>query len=340
MSEMLTTNQISGVAKAASLLLNLDVQQSSKVLQYLGESDLERVMFAITDAKTLPPEARREALAEAYVFTSNSVGHSGGIEFTRQLLAQSIGPRRGADILERITARQQLSSFEILRNAEPARIAELLAEELPQTVALVLSYLDAKQAAEIITHMPQDMQIAITLKLSGMERVSPQVVQDVEQSLKHKLSSVISQADFKSTGGVEFLVKMLNQVDRGVQKSIMDALDEDNPSLVEEIRENMFTFDDLTQFDDRTMQRILRDVNKSDLALALKGASENLRELVYRNMSERARENLQEEVELLGPQLAKNVYAAQRVIVETVQKLEEDEEIMISGGAGGEDIIE
>ena len=335
-----SSEHTSGLQKAAALVLTLGVEASSKVLQYLGESELESIMLAVSSVGSLPGEVRREAVQEAYTLSmaGNSLV-SGGIEYTRQLLARSVGPRRGSEILERISAHAQLSSFDMLRNADPVQIASLLQEEHPQTIALVLSYLDAKLAAEILTHMHQDFQVDVTLRLATMDRVSPQVIQVVERSLKHKLSGVISEADFRATGGVSFLVQVLNQVDRGVQKTIFDALEPTNPKLVDEIRANMFTFDDLAKLDDRTIQRILRDVDKKDLALALKGVPEKVREQIYRNLSERARDTLREEVELLGPQLAKNVYAAQRKIVEVVQSLEEAEEIVLSGGDVNEIII-
>jgi flagellar motor switch protein FliG len=264
---------------------------------------------------------------------------TGGIEYTRQLLARAVGPRRGAEILERISAQQQLSSFEIVRNADPTQVATLLQEEHPQTIAVVLSYLEAKLAADILTNMAPELQTEVTLRLAQMDRISPQVIQVVERGLKRKLSGVLSEADFKATGGLAFLVKVLNQVDRGVQKKIFDALESVNPRLAEDIRANMFTFDDLVKLDDRSMQRLLRDVNKQDLTLALKGATQKLRETIYRNMSERARENLREELELLGPQLAKNVYSAQRRIVDVTRSLQESEEIMIAGDAVGDEII-
>lgn len=326
-----------GLYKTAALVLCLGVDRSSKVLQYLGEAELERVMMAITAIGSVPNDTRFDALQEAYTLAlAGSSIVSGGVEYTRQLLARSVGPRRGAEILERISASQQLSSFEILRNADPAQAAGLLSEEHPQTIALVLSYLEAKLAADIMTNLPSDLQVEVTLRLANMERVSPNVVDVVERGLKHKLSGVISVAGFRETGGVAFLVKMLNQVDRGVQKSIFDSLDPINHSLVEEIRANMFTFDDLVKLDDRSIQRILRDVNKTDLALALKGAPDRLRDMVLRNLSARAAESLREEIEILGPQLAKNVYAAQRRIVDIVRSLEEKEEIVIGGGGGAE----
>jgi flagellar motor switch protein FliG len=332
--------QGSGIEKASALLLSLGVDLSSKVLQYLGESEIERVLLALSKSSSVSPETRHDALQEAMELSKSGVSLvGGGQEYSRQLLARAVGPRRGAEILERISAHQQLSSFEMLRNADPGQVATLLQDELPQTIALVLSYLEAKVAADILTNMPKELQIEVTLRLAVMDRVSPQVVQVVERDLKNKLSGVLSEADFRATGGVSFLVKMLNQVDRGVQKSILEALDSDSPKLVEEIRANMFTFDDLIKLDDKTMQRVTRDVSKSDLALALKAANDRLKDLVFRNLSERARETMQEEIEVLGPQLAKNVYTAQRKIVDTVRALEEAGEIVIGGGGQEYEVI-
>ncbi len=322
-----------GIDKACAVLLGLGVELSSKVLQYLTEAEMERVLLALGRAGAISPDIRTVALSEACDFTlaDNSL-RGGGVEYSRQLLARAVGPRRGAEILERISVHQQLSSFEMLRNANPQEVATLLQDEMPQTIALVLSYLEAKVAADIMTNMPKELQIEVTLRLAMMDRVSPQVVQVVERNLKNKLSRVISEADFRATGGVSFLVKMLNQVDRGVQKTIFEALETTNPKLVEEIRANMFTFDDLTKLDDRAIQRVLRDINKADLSMALKAAPERLKEKIFGNLSERARDNLKEEIDILGPQLAKNVYTAQRKIVDAVRVLEESGEIVIGGG--------
>ena len=326
-----------GLQKAAALLMSIGVENSSTVLQHLSESEIERVLLAISSGGPVAMDLRRDAMNEAMAMSKAGVEiMSGGLEYSRQLLAKAVGPRRGTEILERISVRQQISSFEMLRNADPVQVAELLQEEHPQTIALVLSYLEAKLAAEILTHMPQEMQIDVTLRLATMERVSPQVLQVVEQRLKSKFSGVISEADFRATGGVDFLVKMLNQVDRGAQKQIFEALGSTNPKLVEDIQANLFTFDDLVTLDDRAIQRIMRDVNKSDLSLALKGAPPKLQDLIFRNMSGRARDNLKEEIDVLGPQLAKNVYDAQRRIVDIVRALEEAEEIVIGSGSDEE----
>jgi flagellar motor switch protein FliG len=309
-------------------------------LQYLNEAEIERVLLALGKAGPVSPDIRHIALEEAVEYSlADSSMRGGGVEYSRQLLSRAVGPRRGAEILERISVHQQLSSFEMLRTANPQEVATLLQEEMPQTIALVLSYLEAKVAADILTSMPKDLQIEVTLRLAMMDRVSPQVVQLVERNLKNKLSRVISEADFRATGGVAFLVKMLNQVDRGVQKTIFEAMETTNPKLADEIRANMFTFDDLIKLDDRAIQRAMRDISKADLALALKAAPERLKEKMFGNLSERARDNLKEEIEILGPQLAKNVYAAQRKIVEAVRALEESGEIVISGGGGEDEVI-
>lgn len=329
-------SQITGLEKATALLLTLGVETSSRVLQYLGEAEMERLLLTISESGSVPNDTRLVALEEAYALGISGVDLvGGGTEYTRQLLARAVGPRRGAEILERISARQQISSFEMLRNADTSQVAVMLQDEHPQTIALVLSYLEAKLAADILTNLPTDLQIDVTLRLARMDRVSPQVVQVVERNLKQKLSGVLSAADFRATGGVNFLVKMMNQVDRDVQKRIFEAMEPTDPKLVEEIRASLFTFDDLAKMDDRTMQRVLREVNKNDLALSLKGAPEKLKELIYRNLSERARESLKEEIEILGPQLAKDVYASQRKIIELVRALEEAGEIIIVGSGGG-----
>ncbi len=331
---------ISGTEKASALLLGLGVDLSSRVLQYMNEGEIEQVLLALGKSGPVQPEVRHEALKEACELSmSDTAELRGGIEYSRQLLARAVGPRRGTEILERISVHQQLSSFEMLKNANPIEVAALLQEEMPQTIALVLSYLEAKVAADILTSMSKENQVEVTLRLAAMDRVSPQVVQQVEKNLKSKLSSVINEADFRATGGVAFLVKMLNQVDRGVQKSIFEALETTNPKLVDEIRANMFTFDDVIKLDDRAIQRVLRDVNKNDLALALKGSPDHLKDKVFNNLSERARDNLKEEIDILGPQLAKNVYGAQRKIVDACRSLEEAGEIVIAGGGGEDEVI-
>jgi flagellar motor switch protein FliG len=331
--------RLNGLQKAAALLLVLGVERSASILQHLEENELERVLLAVSEAGSVPWDVRRSVLEEAHdLAVAGSRTVRGSIEYMRQLLARAVGPRRGAEMLERLAARQQRSAFEILRDAAPQQIAGLLADEHPQTIAVVLSHLEARQAASILSNLPEELKAEVTLRLAQMDRLSPQVIRQVEAGLRRKLAALLDEANLHLAGGVPFLVSVLNQVDRSVQKSIFEALEASSPQLAEEVRASMFTFDDLVKLDDRSMQRVLRDVNKQDLTLALKGAPEKIKELVFRNMSQRARESLQEELEIMGPQLAKNVYAAQRKIVDIVRALEASEEIMITGG-GANDVI-
>jgi len=333
--------QLDGSKKAATLLLSLGVERSSQILKHLSEDEMERVMVELSNPGPIDQQTRKKTLEEAFAFAHGGGGSiSGGIEYTRELLAEALGPHRGTELLDKISAHKQISSFDMLKNADPAQIANTLTEEHPQTVALVLAHLDEQLAADILSHLEHEVQVDITLRLAQMDRVSPNVVQTIEQNLKQKLSGVISEADFRATGGVSFLVGMLNQVDRGVQKAIFDELEETHPKLVKEIQENLFTFDDLLKLDDRGIQRVLGEIDKQELSLALKAAPDNLKDFIFRNLSERARNTLQEDLELLGPQLARNVYEAQRNIVEVVRRLEEEEEIMIAGMGADEEIIE
>ncbi len=332
---------IPGTKKAATLLLSLGVERSSRILKHLSEPEVERVMVELSNPGRIDQELRRRTLEEAFSYSHDGgESISGGLEYTRQLLAQALGPHRGSELLDKLSAHKQISSFDMLKNADPLQIANTLSEEHPQTIALVLAHLDEQLAANIISTLDHDVQVDITLRLAQMDRVSPNVIQTIEEHLKQKLSGVINEADFRATGGVSFLTGMLNQVDRGVQKAIFEELEESHPKLVQEIRDNLFTFDDLLVLDDRAVMRVLGEVDKQELALALKGAPENLKDLIFRNMSERARNTLKEDLELLGPQLAKNVYEAQRSIVEIVRRLEEEEEIMIAGMGSDEEIIQ
>ncbi len=331
---------ISGQEKAAALLLSLGVDRSSAVLKHLGDAELEQVLLTLSETPQIPPQVQRQVLQETYALTQGGGGTaSGGLSYARQLLARAFQPERGEEMLERIMTHKRSDALGLLRRADPAQVAELLREEHPQAVAFVLSRLGPHVAARVLSQMPSEMQADVTLRLARLEGIAPQVFEAVENSLSRKLAGTLGDQDVSVSAGVTFLVKVLNLVDRGVQKSILEVLDEWQPELAEEIRANLFTFDDLVKLDDRSIQRILRDVNKQDLVLALKGAPEQVRELIFRNMSERARENLMEELELLGPQLAKNVYAAQRRIVDTVRALEESEEIIIAGGGEADEII-
>ena len=319
----------SGDKKAAVLLASLGVEHSAEVLKYVTEEHLEKVMLAVSNLTPMAADAWQIILTEVVGLMDVAESlQGGGVEYAKQLLSRAVGQRRGSEILERITA-HQLTSFDFVRAADPAQVAGYLQDEHPQTIAVVMSYLEPKQAGAVMAALPEQMRGEVALRIARMDRISPQVISQVEKGLERKLSAVVSPADMPTAGGVNFLVKMLNQVDRGTEKSILVALESNNPQLSEEVRNKMFTFEDLIKLDDRSVQRILRDVNKQDLLMSLKGASEDVRASVFRNMSSRAAETLKEELDIGGPVRLKNVYEAQKKVVEVIRALEAAEEIVL-----------
>lgn len=328
--------KLRGEEKAAALLIALGVDLSAQVLKHFDEDEIAHLMLAVSRAGTYSSEVKHQIMTDAYDL---SLAHSallvGGLDYARQVLSRSLGQEQAAAILERIST-QKVSSFEFLRKADPQQVAIFLRDEHPQTIAVVLSHLDTKQAANILAALEPELRAEVAQRIATMDRISPQVLTQLERGLERKLAGILSQDELAASGGINALVRMLNQVDRGTEKSIIDNLNEANPELAEELRAKLFTFDDIIKLDDRSLQRVLRDVNKQDLALALKGATDQVRNTVFRNMSGRAAEMLREEMEVSGPVRMKLVYEAQRRIVDVIRALEAAEEIVVMRGGQDE----
>lgn len=268
-------------------------------------------------------------------FVSEGVA-SGGVEYARDILSRALGSQKAVEFMERVRLRTQGAPFDFLDGADPAQLANALKNEHPQIIALIVSHLKATKAAAVISNLDEQRQGEVANRVAVMDRVLPDVIKTVEAGMKGKLSSLITQ-DYATSGGVSSLVSILHQVDRGTEKVIMDALDEKHPQLAEEVRQKMFVFENIITLDDRAIQRILREVNNKDLILALKGASEEVRQLIFRNLSKRAAEVLKEDLSMSGPVRLRNVEEAQQRIVNVIRQLEAAEQIVIS--RGGEDEI-
>jgi flagellar motor switch protein FliG len=238
--------------------------------------------------------------------------------------------------LERIRIRTQGAPFDFLDEADPTQLANTLKNEHPQTVALIVSHLKATKAAALIANLDEHLQGEVANRIATMDRVSPDVIKEVENGIRNNLSSLLTQ-DYASSGGIPSLVSILHQVDRGTEKTIMDALDEKQPQVAEEVRQKMFIFENITTLDDRAIQRVLREVDNKDLILALKGASEEVQNLIFRNLSKRAADLLREDIAIIGPVRLRNVEEAQQRIVAVIRQLEAAEEIILS--RSGEDEI-
>lgn len=329
--------QLSGSDKAATLLMALPDEASADVLRRLPQDKVERVTMKMLRGNSVEPETSEEIFREA---CDLALGHehlmAGGPDYARALLGQALGAERAEEIVERLLATMREQPFRYLSSVEPAQIATFLQSEHPQTIALILSYLSIYQTADVLSMLPERLQAQVSARLANMDTISPAVVAQVEAALKKKLSSVL-ESDHSKTGGLEYLVRVLMQTDRGTERAILEQLDESAPDLATEVKKRMFVFENLTQLDDRSIQRVLRDVDGRDLVLALRGATETVRNHVFRNMSQRAAETVRDELEASPPVRIKMVEEAQQKVVAVVRRLEDEEEIVVA--RGGNDVM-
>ncbi len=328
-------DELSGSDKAAALLMVLPAQESAGVLRLLPEEKVERVTMKMLRPDPIAADAREAVLQEAHTtVAAQQYIEAGGMHYARKLLTQALGPERATEIVGRLMEAMQAQPFHYLKDVEPAQIATFLHGEHPQTIALILSYLSIPHTASILSALPDKLQAQVSIRLANMDATNPAVVAQVETALRKKLSSVLSAADRNKTGGVDFLVRVLTQVDRGTERAILDQLDESAPDLATDIKKQMFVFENLIQLDSRSMQRVLRDVDGKDLGLGLRGATPGVREHIFTNMSQRAAQMLREELESSPPVRMRAIEEAQQKIVAVVRRLEDEEEITVARGGG------
>lgn len=259
----------------------------------------------------------------------------GGIDFAKNLLEKSFGSERAFDILNRLQSSLQEVPFQFLKRADPSQVCSFIQDEHPQTISLILAHMNPAISSIILSSLPQDVQSDVVIRIATMDRTAPEIVREVERVLERKMASVFSQG-FTFAGGVKDVAEILNMIERSTEKTIMADLEERDPELADEIARLMFTFDDIIFVDDSGIQKTLREVESKDLALALKASNEEVANKVYKNMSERAREMIKEEIEFMGPVRMKNVEEAQQKIVAVIRRLEESGDVVISGRGGGD----
>ena len=330
--------KITGLQKAAILLIALGPEKSSNIFKHLKEDEIEELTLEIANTRTITPQVRDEVLEEFYqVCLAQQYIAEGGINYAKEVLEKSFGADKARDVIGKLTASLQVKPFEFVRKTDPSQLLNFIQDEHPQTIALILSYLSPKQAAAIVSAIPPNKQADVAKRIAQMDRTSPDVVQEVERILEKKLASLVNQ-DYTIIGGVDAIVEILNTVDRGTEKHIMEIMEIDEPELAEEIRKKMFVFEDILILDDRAIQRVLRDVDNSDLAMALKGSNEEVQNVIFNNQSKRLATMIKEDMEFMGPVRMKDVEEAQQKIVNVIRKLEDAGEIVISRG-GGDEII-
>jgi flagellar motor switch protein FliG len=329
---------LTGRQKAAILLISLGPDVSASVYKHLSEEEIEKLTLEISNVRQVTTDEKEEVLEEFHqIALAQDYIAQGGIAYAKEVLEKALGPEKAMNIINRLTSALMVRPFDFARKADPMQILNFIQNEHPQTIALILSYLEPAQAGQILSSLPQEMQADVARRIALMDSTSPDIINEVEQILERKLSTTVVQ-DYTQTGGIEAVVEVLNQVDRSTERTILDALEIQDPELAEEIKKRMFVFEDIVTLDNRAIQRVIREVDNNDLMLALKVASDEVKEIVFRNMSTRMAETFKEEMEYMGPVRLRDVEEAQSRIVAVIRRLEEAGEIVVARG-GGDDII-
>jgi flagellar motor switch protein FliG len=334
------TRELTGPQKAAVLIMQIGRERSAPVLRSLREAEVAEIMSEVARLQSIEIEVVQEVLDEFRTMaeTRNTIT-SGGIELARGLLEASLGIEKANEIIDRVTAGMVEIPFEFLQRADPKQILSFIQDEHPQTITLVLAYMNSEAAALVMSGLAEELQRDVSQRLAIMDRTSPDVIEHVEKILQRKLSTVLQPTELTEAGGVQALVDILNRSDRGTERLILEGLENSNPELADEVRQRMFVFEDITQLDDRSIQLILRQVDSKELAVALKGVRMDVREKIAKNMSERAAQNLTEEIELLGPVRLKTVEEAQGGIVRVIRSLEESGQLVLSRAGADEFVV-
>ncbi|CUU50221.1 flagellar motor switch protein FliG [Clostridium beijerinckii] len=331
-------NQLTGVHKAAILFITLGPEASSGILKKLPEADIQKITYEIANITSVTPEQREEILNEFYQMNkARDYIIEGGMDYAKTLLSKALGTQRASEILDKVSeATAQYRPFSIARKADSHQLLNVIISEQPQTIALILCYLQPDKAAQVMAELPEETQSEVAYRIATMSNTSPMVIKEIEAVLEGKLSSVV-RTEMTTLGGVETLVNILNAVDRTTEKNITEGLEREDAELADKVKSSMFVFEDIISLDDVSIQRILREVEVGDLALALKGCSDEVANAIYRNQSKRAAASLKEDMEFLGPVRLMDVEKAQQKIVSVIRRLDDANEIIIA--RGGEDAI-
>ena len=325
--------------KAAVLLVSVEEDLAALIMSKLEKEQIEVITREIAQLKTIGQKERDAVVEEFYhVALARGILDSGGPSAARSLLEKTFSKEQAETMMQSVEKSMQATPFAFLQRAESTNLLTFIQGEHPQTIALILAHLPASQAAEILSGLPSKTQIEVVRRVANMEQTSPEVIDQVEKALESRLSAIVSQK-FEKAGGIDSVAEMLNLTDRATEKGIMETLDEDDPELVEQIRRLMFVFEDIILVNDKGIQSVLKEIENETLSLALKTASEELKEKIFGNMSERAVTLIKEDMEYMGPVRVADVESAQQKIVDVVRRLEDTGEIIISGRGGEEELV-
>jgi flagellar motor switch protein FliG len=333
-----TLEALNGRQKAAVLLIAMGPEKSAKIFKHLKEEEIESLTLEIANTSTIRPELKDEVIEEFYqICLAQQYITEGGIGYARSVLEQALGETKAFEILNKLTVSLQVRPFDFIRRTDAGQIINFIQNEHPQTIALILSYLRPQQAGEVLSSLAPDKQADVARRIAIMDRTSPEVIKEVERALEKKLS-LLMMDDYATVGGVDSVVEILNSVDRGTERHIMETLDVEDTELSEEIRRKMFVFEDILNLNNRDVQLVLREVDSKDLSIALKGCSEDLQNHIFANMSKRLAAMTKEDMDYMGPVRRTDVEETQQKIVNIVRKLQDSGEIIVAR-SGGDEII-
>lgn len=331
--------QLTGRQKASIFMISLGPEKSAQIMKHLSEEEIEQLTLEIANIRTINDEQLKSVTQEfTQLYMASHYIAQGGIEYAKEVLEKALGNEKALSIINSLSSNLQIKPFDFVRNTDPNQLLNFIQGENSQTIALIMSYLDSEQAAAILSSLPSDRQAEVAKRIAIMDSTLPEIIREVENTLERKISSLGTQ-DHTIAGGINSIVQILNKVDRSTEKTILETLEVQDPVLSEEIKKLMFVFEDIIKMDDRSIQLVLREVESKDLALALKGSSEEVGNKIKKNMSNRAAEMLDEEITFLGPVRLRDVEEAQQRIVNTIRRLEEAGDIIVARGGGDEIIV-
>lgn len=332
------SQQLTGLQKTAILMIALGPEKSAKVIQHLSEKEIEQLTLEMANVRKISPEQRDKIVDEFYqLCLANDYITQGGIDYAREVLERALGEQRAFEIITRLSASLKMRPFDLVRRTDPKQLLSFIQGEHPQTIALIMTHLPPEKAAILLSSLSQERQAEVAKRVALMGRTSPEVLKEIEKILERKISS-LAPTDYTSSGGIQSVVDILNRSDPTTLKNVMETLEVDDPELAEQVKRQMFVFEDIVMLDDRGIQLVLREVDMKDLALSLKGSNPEVTEKIMRNMSSRASQNLREDMEFMGPVRLRDVEEAQQRIVKVIRRLEETGAIVVSRG-GTDEII-
>jgi flagellar motor switch protein FliG len=332
-------SDINGIKKSAILLLSLPQDEAAQILKQLPPEAMEEVSREIASLGEINVNTRKDVFGEFYnLALANSYLSEGGLEYAKALLTKSLSDDDAKRVIKQVTQQVQTTPFSFLQKAESENLLTFIQDEHPQTIALILAHLPAQKASEIMVGLPSQKQIEVVKRIANMEQTNPEVIKEVERGLEHRLSDIVSQT-IEKAGGIDTVAEILNLADRSTEKGIMEGLEAEDPDLVEQIRRLMFVFEDILLVNDKGIQSVLKEVDNEELSLALKTASEDLKQKIFKNMSERAAQLIAEDMQYMGPVRVSDVESAQQKIVDVVRRLEDAGEIIIAGRGGEKEMV-